>query len=123
MFLLEIVGLIGIGRLGWTTGSSLPWSLALSALFVALASAIWTLFRTRGFVPNGKDPVVGVPGPLRVILEYGFYAAGTWGLWVSGWNVAAVVFAVGVVVVSIALRDRLAHLLSSQPPSPRPVRE
>lgn len=123
MFLLEIVGLIGIGRLGWTTGSSLPWSLALSALFVAVASAIWTLFRTRGFVPSGRDPVVGVPGPLRAVIEYGFYAAGTWGLWTSGWRFAAIIFAAGVVIVSIALRDRLASLLSGQTLAPRHARE
>lgn len=117
MFLLEIVGLVGIGRWGWHLGDSTAWSLALSALFVSVASAIWTLFRTRGFVPSGREPVVAIPGPLRVAIEYGFYAAGIWGLWVSGWEVAAMVFAIGVVVVTVALRDRLAGLLASRSPA------
>jgi hypothetical protein len=120
MFLLEIVGLIGIGRLGWEIGETRAWSLALSALFVSLASAVWALFRTRGFVPSGADPVVAIPGPARVVVEYVFYAVGAWGLWVSGWRIAAAVFAVGIVVVSVALRERLTGLLANRPPEAGP---
>lgn len=119
MFLLEIAGLIGIGRLGWHLGDSTAWSLALSALLVSVTSAIWTLFRTRGFVPSGRSPVVAVPGPVRVLIEYGFYIAAAWGLWISGWQFAAAVFAVGVVIVTFALRDRLAALLANRQPTSR----
>lgn len=115
MFLLEIVGLIGIGRWGWHLGTSTAWSLSLSALFVAVSSAVWTIFRTRGFVPSGGEPVVAVPGPVRVVIEYGFYAAGAWGLWTSGWKIAAIVLAAGVVLVSFAMRERLAGLLANRP--------
>lgn len=115
MFLLEVVGLIGIGRWGWHLGTSVAWRFALAALFVVIASAVWTSFRTRRFVPSGRDPMVAIPGPIRVLIEYVFYAAGAWGLWVSGWQVAAAVFAIGVVVVSIALRERLAGLLGNRP--------
>jgi len=113
MFLLEVVGLIGIGRLGWHLGTNTAWSLSLSALLVAVSGAIWTVFRTRGFVPSGGEPVIAVPGPVRVVIEYGFYAAGAWGLWVSGWEIAAIVLVIGVVIVSFALRERLAGLLSN----------
>lgn len=116
MFLLEVVGLIGIGRLGWHLGTNLPWSLSLSALFVALSSAVWTLFRTRGFVPSGGDPVIAVPGAVRVVIEMTFYTLGAFGLWVSGWEIAAIVFLAGVVIVSIAMRDRLSGLLANRPP-------
>lgn len=119
MFLLEIAGLIGIARLGWHLGDSTAWSLALSALLVSVTSAIWTLFRTRGFVPSGRDPIVAVPGPVRVLIEYGFYAAATWGLWITGWQYAAAVFVVGVVIVTFALRGRLAALLANRPPAAR----
>jgi hypothetical protein len=119
MFLLEIVGLVGIGRLGWHLGTSTAWSVELSALLVAIAVATWTIFRTRGFVPSGGEPVVAVPGPARVVIEFGFYAAGAWGLWASGWELAALVFALGVLVVTFALRDRLAGLLANRPPSTR----
>jgi hypothetical protein len=116
MFLLEVVGLIGIGRLGWHLGTTTMWSLSLSALFVSVSGAIWGIFRTRGFVPNGSEPVVAIPGALRVAIEYAFYAAGAWGLWVSGWEAASIVLVVGVLLVSFAMRDRLAGLLANRPP-------
>lgn len=115
MFLLEVVGLIGIGRWGWHLGTSTTWSLGLSALFVATAGAVWGVFRTRGFVPNGGEPAIAVPGTVRLIIEYGFYAAGAWGLWVSGWGVAAIMFALGIVIVSFALRERVAGLFANRP--------
>lgn len=118
MFLLEVVGLIGIGRWGWQLGTSTPWSLSLSALLVAITSAIWALCRTPGFVPAGGDPAVPVPGPVRVAIEFGFYALGAWGLWVSGWQVASFVLMIGVVIVSFALRDRLIALLANRAPEP-----
>lgn len=118
MFLLEIAGLIGIGRSGWQLGTSIAWSLVLSMLFVGVASAMWVLFRTRGFVPSGGDPAIAVPGPVRIAIEYAFYAAGAWGMWVSGWNVAAIVFAAGVGVVTLALRERLAGLMANRAPAP-----
>ncbi len=114
MFLLEVAGLIGVARLGWHLGTSFAWRLSLSALFVALAGALWTIFRTRGFVPSGGEPVVAVPGPIRVLIEMGFYALATWGLWASGWEIAAIVYVAGVIIVAIAMRDRLAGLLGSQ---------
>lgn len=114
MFLLEVVGLIGIGRWGWHLGTGTIWSLSLSALFVAVTGAIWSLCRTRGFVPSGGEPIIAVPGPVRLLIEYGFYAAAIWGLWVSGWEIAAIVFATGVVIVSFALRKRLAGLLANR---------
>jgi hypothetical protein len=118
MFLLEVVGLIGIGRFGWQLGTSVPWSLSLSALLVAFASAIWAIFRAPGFVPGGGDPIIGVPGPVRAAIEFGFYALGVWGLWASGWQVAAVVLVMGVVIVSIALRERLTGLVANRPQTP-----
>lgn len=118
MFLLEVVGLIGIGRLGWHLGTSLPWSLSLSALFVSLSSAVWAVFRTPGFVPNGNDPVIAIPGPVRVAIEIGFYTFGAWGLWASGWELAAIVFATSVVIVLFALRQRMAGLLANRPGAP-----
>lgn len=115
MFLLEIVGLVGIARLGWHLGSGTVWKVVLTLLFVLAASALWTLFRTRGFVPSGGNPVVAVPGPMRLVIEYGFYTLGAIGLWVSGWEIAAAVFAAAVLVISIALRERVARLLANRP--------
>lgn len=116
MFLLEIVGLVGMGRLGWHLGTGTAWKVVLAVGFVAVTSALWTMARARGFVPSGDEPIIAVPGPVRLLIEYGFYLLGAVGLWLSGWEIAAGVFAAGVLVVSVALRDRLAGLLANRPP-------
>ncbi len=118
-FFLEIAGLIGIGRLGWTVGGGGLMGLSLAALFISVAGALWALFRTRGYVPNGEEPVVAVPGPVRLAIELGVLAAGAAGLWLSGWNVAAVVFALGIIVIYAMLRERTQGLLRNARPTGR----
>lgn len=110
-FLLEIVGLAGIALLGWRMGDGGAPGLSLSALFVALAGAVWGIFRTRGFVPNGEDPVIAIPGPLRLALEFTFYAVAATGLWISGWELATFVLILGVIIITVMLRDRTFGLL------------
>lgn len=116
-FLLEIVALIGFARWGWHLGEGRMLGLALSALFVALAGAIWGIFRTRGFVPNGSDPLVAIPGPARLVLELAFYLLASWGLWVSGWRLAGLVLVVCVVAIYLLMRERTTGLLHNKPPS------
>lgn len=113
-FLLEIVGLTGIAMLGWHVGGGGAMGLSLSALFVALAGGLWGIFRTRGYVPNGRDPIVAIPGPLRLVLEFTFYAIAAVGLWISGWRLAAAVLILGVIVVSYVLRERTRGLLRAR---------
>lgn len=110
-FLLEIVGLIRSGRLGWHIGGGGMIGLALTALLVAIASGIWATFRTRGYVPSGREPVSAIPGPLRLTLEFTFYATAVFGFWISGWNIAAIALIVGVIIVTIMLRDRTLGFL------------
>lgn len=114
-FFLEIAGLIGVARLGWTIAGGGLMGLSLAALFVAVAGALWALFRARGYVPNGADPVIAVPGPLRLGIELGVLAAGAAGLWLSGWGIAAVVFALGVIVIYALLGERTMGLLRNAP--------
>lgn len=116
-FLLEVAGLIGIGRLGWYLGEEPAMSLALAALFVALAGAGWGLFRTRGFVPNGRDPIVAIPGPARLALEVGFFVLASGGLWVSGGRVTGVVLLTCTILIYWVLRERTIGLLRNGPPA------
>lgn len=109
-FFLEIAGLIGVARLGWHAGDGGAMGLALAALLVALAGALWGLFRTPGYVPNGQDPVVSIPGPARLVLEIGFFLMAAWGLWLSGWSLAAGVMLMSVAVIYWMLRDRTLGL-------------
>lgn len=116
-FFLEIAALIGFGRLGWHLGDGGMMGLALASLFVALAGAIWGIFRARGYVPNGGDPVVAVPGPLRLGIELGFFVLAAWGLWTSGWSLAGGVMIVGVILVYWMSRERTLGLLANRPPT------
>ena len=115
-FLLEIVGLVGIARLGWHLGEAGPRQIVLAIFFTALAGAIWGVCRTAGFVPSGRGPVVPVPGPVRLGIEFLFFAAAAWGLWISGWNIASMVMMTGTVIVYWTLRDRTMGLLRNRRP-------
>lgn len=114
-FFLEIAGLIGVARLGWHLGDGGLMGLSLAALFVAIAGGVWGIFRTPGFVPTGNTPVVSTPGPIRLVIELGFFLVAAWGLWISGWNLAAIVMIIAIIVVYWALRDRTLGLLRNTP--------
>jgi hypothetical protein len=114
-FFLEIAGLIGVARLGWQLFNGGVVGVALASLLVALASAIWAIFRTPGFVPNGGDPIVATPGPVRLAIELMFFALASWGLWLSGWELASGVMLVCIVLVYWATRDRTVGLLRNRP--------
>lgn len=116
-FFLEIAALIGFGRLGWTLGDGGWTGGILAAVIVVAASAIWGTFRTRGFVPNGKDPVVAIPGPARLALEIGFFLIASIGLWISGWALAGASLAISTILLyALVMRDRTAGLLRDTPP-------
>ncbi|HWV35457.1 MAG TPA: YrdB family protein [Thermomicrobiales bacterium] len=115
-FFLEIAGLVGIARLGWHVGNDGVMGFALAALFVAIAAGIWGVFRTPGFVPTGNAPVAATPGPIRLVIELGFFLVAAWGLWISGWDFAAIVMFVAIAIVYWTLRERTLGLLRNRPP-------
>jgi hypothetical protein len=110
-FFLEVLGLVGIGRWGWTVGDGGVGGGALAIVFIAAAGAAWGIFRARNFVPRGGDPTVAIPGALRLALELGFYALATIGFWISGWTIAAIGLGAGTIVVYTAMRERVMGLL------------
>lgn len=117
-FFLELVGLIGFGRLGWTLGDGGVRGALLAAVIVVAAGALWTTFRTPGYVPSGRDPVVPIPGPVRLALELGFFTIGSVGLWVSGWELAgASLFLSTLALYAFVMHDRTLGLFRNAPPS------
>ncbi|HET8777384.1 MAG TPA: YrdB family protein [Candidatus Limnocylindria bacterium] len=106
-FLLELVALFAVGYWGWTAHDGAQrwlWAIALPLL---LATA-WAVFR----VPNdGGDPIVVVPGPLRLLIEWGVMGIAIALLWASG-QTAWAVGLLALVVLDYALQyDRVARLL------------
>ncbi len=47
--------------------------LALALLSVLLFGTVWAVFRARGFVPNGGDLVVAIPGLAHLAMELLLY--------------------------------------------------
>lgn len=81
-FILEILALVAIGYWGWTTNSGvLRYLLAFGAPL--LAAILWGTFRVPGDA-SGGEPIVAVPGPVRLLLELAMFAFATWGLYRAG---------------------------------------
>ncbi|HEV2072296.1 MAG TPA: DUF2568 domain-containing protein [Thermomicrobiales bacterium] len=116
-FFLDIAALAGLARWGWHLGGGGLVGPALALLFVLLFGTVWAVFRARGFVPNGGDPVVAIPGPARLGIELLLYLLAAWSCWVSGWQVAAVVLVICAIAIYMAMRKRTIGLLRNTPPA------
>jgi hypothetical protein len=106
-FLLELAALFAVGVWGWTTHDGVQrwvWAIAPPLLL----ATVWAIFR----VPNdGGDPIVTVPGPVRLSIEWSVMAVAVALLWASGQEAWAVVL-LALVVIDYALQyDRVARLL------------
>ncbi len=110
-FFLEVLALVGIGRWGWTLADGGVGGGVLALLLIAVAGAAWGIFRARNFVPSAGEPIIAIPGALRLALEFAFYGLATVGFWVSGWYVAAFVLGIGTIVVYAAMHERVVGLL------------
>jgi hypothetical protein len=97
-FLLELAGLVGLAAWGWSqhTGAArFAWAIGLPLL----AAAGWGIFRVEG--DPGHAPV-RIPGPLRLALEFGFYALATWAFYAAGWRTVVLVF-LALIILDYAL--------------------
>jgi hypothetical protein len=110
-FFLEVFGLVGLGRWGWTLGNGGFGGGVLAVAFIAVAGTVWGVFRARDFVPRGGKPTVAIPGVLRLVLELALYALATVGFWTSGWTTAAALLGAATVVVYAGMRERVAGLM------------
>jgi hypothetical protein len=105
--LLELAALLAVGFWGWTTHDGVQrwvWAIAPPLLL----ATVWAIFR----VPNdGGDPIVTVPGPVRLSIEWSVMAVAVALLWAAGQAAWAVVL-LALVVIDYALQyDRVARLL------------
>lgn len=109
-FLLEIAGLVAIGYWGFHRGEgALRWALMLIPPLVL--AAIWGMFRVPG---DGGDPVVAVPGVLRLALELGVFTLAVLALNAAGQRAPALVLLVIVIGHYIVDWERVGWLLRQQ---------
>lgn len=108
-FLVELAAFVAVGYWGWAAhDGSQRWVWALA--MPLLVATIWAVFRVPG---DGGDPIVVVPGIVRLVIELGIMAMAVGLLYVAGQPTWAVVLGV-LVIVDYALQyDRVARLLGT----------
>ena len=109
-FVLEIIALITFGFWGWELGEGWVRIILALALPVFFA-AIWGIFA----VPedpsrSGKAPVP-VPGIIRLVIEWLFFALASWVLYEIGHHKMSLIFGGLVVLHYILSQDRIKWLL------------
>jgi hypothetical protein len=109
-FILELAALAAIGYWGWTWGDgALRYILAIG--LPLLAAALWGTFRVPGDASSSGNAPVAVPGLVRLLLELGFFAFATWGLYTSGATLLAWILGGLVLFHYLISYDRIRWLL------------
>lgn len=106
-FLLELAGLYFISRWGWLQASGGTRYLLAIGLPI-LAALVWGTFRVPG---DGGEPLVRVPGILRLAIEALFFGFVIWGLFDTGAALAGLIFAGITLFHYIVSYGRLLWLL------------
>ncbi len=109
-FLLEMIGLVALGVWGWGQGEGL-FRFVLGLGLPVLAAVLWGTFA----VPedpsrSGKAPVQ-VSGVVRLLLEFGFFAAATAALFFVGGPLVALIFGLIVLLHYAISYDRILWLV------------
>ena len=109
-FVLELGALAAMGFWGWTQHDGVARWIWMIALPIA-AAAVWGTFAVAKDPSRSGRAPVPIPGVLRLLLEFAFFAGAAVLLGLAGQVTLAIVFA-GVVVVHYAISyDRVAWLV------------
>jgi hypothetical protein len=110
-FLLELCALVTLGMWGWRLRDD-SWRIAIALAAPLIAAVLWGTFAVPGDPSRSGSAPVPVPGALRLLLEFGFFASATWALYNLGFSRAAGFFAVAIVVHYLLSYDRIRWLLA-----------
>lgn len=111
IFALEVFGLVGLARWGWSLGNGGGAGAVAAIGMVLAAAAVWGLFRVPNDPPGKVDPPVRVPGWPRLLIELSFYALASAGLWLSGWRAASETLMTAVAIIYLVMWDRQRWLV------------
>ena len=109
-FLLEMAALFSIGYWGWV-GHEGVLRIGLTLSLPLMAAVLWGAFRVPGDASSGGQPVVAVPGVLRLLLELALFAFAVWGLRDAGATIAAWIVGGAVLFHYVISYDRIGWLL------------
>lgn len=83
-FALELVLLAAYAYWGWHLGNGGVGGFLLAIVLPVCAAALWGIFKTPGDSTANPQPVVPVPGVVRLSLEFALIGAAAYGVWTSG---------------------------------------
>lgn len=95
-FILEMIALVAVGYWGWAQHDGVL-RVALAISLPLIAAVVWAAFRVPGDASSGADPIIAVPGLVRLLLELALFSLAAWGLYNAGavhfaWAFGAIVF-------------------------------
>lgn len=108
-FFLELAALFSVGYWGWTQHQGLL-RYVLAIGLPLIAAVAWATFRVAN-EPNSGDPIIAVPGLIRLILELTLFASATWALYNAGATRYAWIFGGMVLAHYLVSYDRVGWLL------------
>lgn len=108
-FFLELAALFSVGYWAWTQYDGLL-RYVLTISLPLLAAVAWATFRVAN-EPYSGDPIVAVPGLVRLILELTLFIFATWALYDIGATRYAWIFGGMVLAHYLVSYDRVGWLL------------
>lgn len=109
-FILEMAGLVALGRWGWTQSDG-PLRFVLALGIPLLAAILWGTFAVPSDPSRSGKAPVPVSGVIRLLLELAFFATATSALFAVGATPFGWLFGSAVVIHYAISYDRIRWLL------------
>jgi len=109
-FLLEITGLIVLALLGWSLSEGLLRVVFAVGIPIVAATA-WGFFAVPNDPSRSGNAPIPIPGLIRLLIEFCFFASVVWSLFVLNQSIGAWLFGLIVCVHYVVSHKRLFWLL------------
>ena len=107
---MVIEQLLAFGYWGWPQHEGV-WRYVWAAGLVVAAAVTWGTFAVPGDPSRSGRAPVPVPGPLRLLLELAFFAAGAWAFYAAGQPAWGIILGAATLVHYGLSYDRIRWLL------------
>jgi len=112
-FILELAAIASFAMWGYglTEGG---FRILTAILFPVLFALTWGIFAVRNDPSRSGKTVVPTPGLIRLILEFGLFAAAAWMLFDLDFQILGWIFSIAVIIHYLSSYDRIAWLLKQK---------
>jgi len=109
-FILEVAGLVVLGWWGWNQAEGIL-RFVLAFGIPLLAAVLWGTFAVPDDPSRSAEVKVFVPGIVRLLLEFTFFAAAIWALFAMGVTTLGWIYGIAVFAHYLVSYDRIAWLV------------